>query len=101
MKGITTLAALPSGAGQAAALPAEVGEAKPAPIYGSGGGIVFVKYPYQDLGAPISDPKDFGLKRIWSGGEVVWEAVDPLTGEKGGRNRKQIEFRFRDWKGGK
>jgi hypothetical protein len=28
MKGITTLAALPSGAGQAAALPAEVGEAK-------------------------------------------------------------------------
>jgi hypothetical protein len=34
MKGITTLAALPSGAGQAAALPAEVGEAKPEGVKG-------------------------------------------------------------------
>jgi hypothetical protein len=32
MKGITTLAALPNGAGCLGALPAEVGEAKPAPI---------------------------------------------------------------------
>jgi hypothetical protein len=31
MRGITTIAALPNGAGQAAALPAEVGE-KPAPL---------------------------------------------------------------------
>jgi hypothetical protein len=58
MKGITTLAALPSGSGQAAHLPAEVGEArKPEPAYRGQGWTTIAQV---DLG-------DFGKAAVQSG----------------------------------
>ena len=67
---LTTIAALPSGAGHAAHLEPEVGKVR-APVDSYAG------YPALDFAVSL----------------CTGEAVDPLTGEKAGRNRKPIEYR--------
>jgi hypothetical protein len=81
MKGITTIAALPSGAGQAAALPAEVGEAKPDLSLSDDIGVAWRAILARVLAGEISAKEAERLTEEWSIKRALKIALQPMVGE--------------------